>query len=141
MTVLTFSFRWNGILQSKKLVIEGLDIDMSTEDWKWNRPENVTAQFKYKHEGVETKTATLETSYALIENTVVLGMIHNDKQIATIIFTIDLADNDLVIRIGKFTSVGEFNEMFYDDLEIERTHVRVTFDVDVYPEVLFEECC
>lgn len=140
MTVLTFSFRWNGILQSKKLVIEGLDIDMSTEDWKWNRPENVTAQFEYKHEGVETKSATLETNYALIENTIVLGMIHNDKQVATIIFTIDEATNELVLRIGKFTSVGEFNEMYYEDLDIESTRVRVVFGVDVYPEDLFEEC-
>ena len=142
MSSLTFLFRWHGILQSKKLIIEGLGIqDRMADDWKWKRPENVTAQFEYKHEGVETITTTLETRYTVIENIIVLGLIHNDKQVASIIFIIDESTDELICRIGKFTPVGEFNEMFYEEPEIEDNRVRVVFGVEVYPEDLFEECC
>jgi hypothetical protein len=145
MTPLTFSILWNGILQSKKITIEGLDIDTGGDDWKWKHPKNVTAQFEYRIEGVETRTATLETRCSLIANTIVLGLIHNDEQMITVILAIDESVDELICRIGKFTRVGEFNEMFYEEPELqerdEERRIRVVFGVDIYPEDLFEECC
>lgn len=145
MAPVTFSFRWNGILQCKKLVIEGLDIDTDEDVWKWKRPSIMTAQFEYTIEGTEKKCTTLETSYAMIANTIVLGLIHNDKEVATIILTIDEDADEIVCRVGKFTHVGEFNEMYYEEPELEQREgerrVRIVFGVDVFPEDLFEECC
>jgi hypothetical protein len=142
MSDLNFSFEWNGILEKKKLYIDGVKAYMNRGDPTWCRDQTPRGYFKYKNETTEAERVTsIETSCAVIGNSLVIGLIHNDKQMSTIILSTIESSPDIVCRIGHFTDVGEFCELFYEETEYDEERSILVWGVDDYPEDLFRECC
>ena len=141
MDIVGFLFRWNGILQKKQLCIEGVKMN-TPHSFSWKREQDIFATFRFTNESSnEARITELQTRHGIIHKSLIIELIHNDTQMATVILTPDESDHEIVCRVGHFTDIGEFNEMFYDGSDFTASWGRVGWSVDEYPEDLFEECC
>lgn len=133
--------RWNCILKKKKLTIEGLKMN-TPATFTWKNIQSPTVTFSFTDESSrETRTTTLESRYILVNNSLIIETIHNDKHMATLILTADSESNEILCRVGHFTDVGEFNELYYDESEFSDSAARFGWSVDCLTDELFEECC
>lgn len=138
MSSVDFLYIWNGIQKRKKLFVSGLKmINRSC----WNEEQNPIVTIKYEEETSEARITSLNCSYVIASNNLILSLKHNDKQMATVILTIDNSDFDVTTRVGHFMTNGEFNELFYEDSLIEDSRGRFIWSVDEYSNILFNECC
>ena len=138
MSSINFLYVWNGIQKKKKLYISELKmINRSC----WNEEQSPDVIIKYEEETIEKRITSLNCSYVIASNNLILSLKHNDKQMATVILTIDNSDFDITTRVGHFMANGEFNEMFYEDSLIIESRGKFTWGVDEYPSSLFHECC
>lgn len=104
----------------------------------------MNSHFKFKNDGTqERRITTLENVYTVIGNNLIIGVSHNDKQMATVILTADSSDDNIICRVGHFTITGEFCEYVYDEAEYneDSLSLRYIWGVDEYPEYMFGECC
>jgi len=141
MDTVTIVCKWNCILKKKQLSIEGLKMNTPTT-FTWKNIQRPTVTFSFTDEASRTTRVTiLETKHILINNSLLIETIHNDKHMATIILTADTESNEILCRVGHFTDIGEFNELYYDESEFSGSVARFGWSVDDLSEDLFEECC
>jgi hypothetical protein len=108
----------------------------------WKNIQSPIVTFSFTDEcSRETRITTLESSHILVNNSLIIETIHNDKHMATLILTADSESNEILCRVGHFTDVGEFNELYYDESEFSDSTSPLGWSVSNLTDELFEECC
>lgn len=124
------SLVWNGPNSLKRIHITNIAAD---NNLRWKRQQSAIATF-FAEDGSNNVSVTLECDCIAVENTLIIALVHNDKQICTIMVTAGYSEN--AVRVCKISGVGELNELFYEESE----DYRFVWGVDQYDDDLFSEC-
>jgi hypothetical protein len=121
---------WNGSNGRRRIHISNIAND---NNLRWKRRQTACATF-FAEDGPNSIAVSLECDCIAVENTLIIALVHNDKQICTIFVTSGYSEN--AVRVCKISGVGEINELFYE----ESSDYRFIWGVDQYDDDLFSEC-